>query len=217
MRDVATKQRRVSLAGCKPRISPEIMQQIIWLFAVQAQVAKNLGSTSIRHRSDTITYDRYLIDVDLGGFAIYHFSVAVNLFQWTILCWWGNRRQFLPLCAIGTPLKQKCCHFDEIFITDCTGSCHFDNFQCSQWWKFCQNEDISVSVPNGCCPSMCLSVCMSVQIDNIATEKSTYVPVCYSLGWFLVPWSGSFIKKQPRSAYLNAFRSTGLKISSDGT
>ena len=43
-------------------------------------------------------------------------------------------------------LKRKCRHFDEIFITGCTGSCHFDNFQCSQWWKFHQNEDISVSV-----------------------------------------------------------------------
>ena len=44
------------------------------------------------------------------------------------------------------PLKRKCRHFDEILITGCTGSCHFDNFQCSQWWKFHQNEDISVSV-----------------------------------------------------------------------
>ena len=44
------------------------------------------------------------------------------------------------------PLKQKCRHFDEIFITGCTGSCHFDNFQYSQWWTFHQNEDSSVSV-----------------------------------------------------------------------
>ena len=43
-------------------------------------------------------------------------------------------------------LKRKCRHFDEILITGCTGSCHFDNFQCSQWWKFHQNEDIYVSV-----------------------------------------------------------------------
>ena len=43
-------------------------------------------------------------------------------------------------------LKRKCRHFDEIFITGCTGSCHFDNSQCSQWWKFHQNDNISVSV-----------------------------------------------------------------------
>ena len=44
------------------------------------------------------------------------------------------------------PLKRKCHHFDEIFVTGCTESCHFDNFRCSQWWKFHQNDDIFVSV-----------------------------------------------------------------------
>ena len=43
----------------------------------------------------------------------------------------------------GCPLKWKCHHFDEIFITGCTGSF---NFRCSQRWKFHQNDDISVSV-----------------------------------------------------------------------
>ena len=36
--------------------------------------------------------------------------------------------------------------FDEIFTTCCTGNCHFDNVRCSQWSKFDQNEDISVSM-----------------------------------------------------------------------
>ena len=45
-----------------------------------------------------------------------------------------------------TTLKRKCHHFDESFITGCTESCHFDNFRCSQWWRFHQNEDIFVSV-----------------------------------------------------------------------
>ena len=43
-------------------------------------------------------------------------------------------------------LKQKCRHFEEIFITDCTESCQNDNFRCSQWLKFHQNDSISVSV-----------------------------------------------------------------------
>ena len=43
-------------------------------------------------------------------------------------------------------LKRKCCHIDEIVITGCTGSCHFNNFRCSQWWKFRQYDDFSVSV-----------------------------------------------------------------------
>ena len=55
---------------------------------------------------------------------------------WILMAWPG---------ALTPALKRKC-HFDEIFITGRTGSCHFDNFQCGQWWKFHQNEDISVSV-----------------------------------------------------------------------
>ena len=43
-------------------------------------------------------------------------------------------------------LKHKCRHFDEIFITGCTESCQNDNFRCSQWLKFHQNDNISVSV-----------------------------------------------------------------------
>ena len=47
-------------------------------------------------------------------------------------------------------LKRKCLHFDEIFITGCTGSCQNDNFQCSQWLKFRQNDNIFVSVCSAC-------------------------------------------------------------------
>ena len=43
-------------------------------------------------------------------------------------------------------LKRKCCHFEEISVTGCAGSCHFDNFRCSQWRKFRQNGDVSLSV-----------------------------------------------------------------------
>ena len=42
-------------------------------------------------------------------------------------------------------LKRKCYNFEEIFATGRTGSFHFDNFRCSQWRKFLQNDDISVS------------------------------------------------------------------------
>ena len=57
------------------------------------------------------------------------------------------RRYFLATGTIhDRSLKRKCCHFDEIFITGCTESCHFDNFRCSQWWRFHQNDDIFVSV-----------------------------------------------------------------------
>ena len=44
----------------------------------------------------------------------------------------------------GLSLKWKCHHFDYIFITGCTGRCQNDNFQCSQWREFDQNDNISV-------------------------------------------------------------------------
>ena len=68
------------------------------------------------------------------------------LCQWNPLVrpyWWGMH--YWPLWREST-LKRKCLHFDEIFNTGCTGSCQNDNFQCSQWLKFCQNDDIFVSV-----------------------------------------------------------------------
>ena len=54
----------------------------------------------------------------------------------------------LSLICIDPPftLKRKCCYFDEIFVTGCTGSCHFDNLRCSQRWKCRQNDNIFVSV-----------------------------------------------------------------------
>ena len=53
---------------------------------------------------------------------------------------------FSYMFCMSHTLKRKCLHFDEIFITGCTESCQNDNFQCSQWWKFHQNDDIFVSV-----------------------------------------------------------------------
>ena len=62
----------------------------------------------------------------------------------------NHNSSLLPMCDqkrhFSGSLKRKCCHFDKIFITGCTGSCQNDNFQCSQWWKFHQNNNISVSV-----------------------------------------------------------------------
>ena len=43
-------------------------------------------------------------------------------------------------------LKRKFCHLEGIFINGCTGSCHFGNFWCNQWWKLRQNDNISGSM-----------------------------------------------------------------------
>ena len=54
-----------------------------------------------------------------------------------------NKENIDVLCSI----KRKCYYFDEIFVAGCTGSCQNDNFQCSQWRKFRQNDiDVSISM-----------------------------------------------------------------------
>ena len=50
------------------------------------------------------------------------------------------------IIIITQTLKWSNHHFDEIFITGCARSCQNDNFWCSQWWKFHQNDHISVSM-----------------------------------------------------------------------
>ena len=64
----------------------------------------------------------------------------------TLLCMPSGKSGAVTCIYTLFTLKRKCCHFDEILITDCTESCHFDNFRCSQWWKFRQNDHIFVSV-----------------------------------------------------------------------
>ena len=64
-------------------------------------------------------------------------------FRWFKMPWRSLLRHYN---SYSSSLKQKCLHFDEILITGCTGSCQNDNFQCTQRWKFRQNDDIFVSV-----------------------------------------------------------------------
>ena len=57
---------------------------------------------------------------------------------------------------------------------------HFDNFQCSQWWKFHQNEDISVSVRE---------LVETDTDDYIKTTHNTYPSSVESIAkGFVVPW-----------------------------
>ena len=46
----------------------------------------------------------------------------------------------VPKCHFGTCSTWNCCYFDQIFFTGCPGSCQNDNFRCSQWWKFYQDD-----------------------------------------------------------------------------
>ena len=66
-------------------------------------------------------------------------------------------------------LKQKC-HFDEIFIIDCTEKCQNDNFCCSQWWKFHQNDN-TISVFQYCGHQLLIVVC-GVEFGHVSLHKS---------------------------------------------
>ena len=76
------------------------------------QIATPLGLMSITYRSsEAEVSDRYLIDID------------------RYFIWEG------PASDI-TETKHIWCHIEDIFTNACIGSCHFDNFQCSQWHIF---------------------------------------------------------------------------------
>ena len=45
-----------------------------------------------------------------------------------------------------TETELSNCYIKESFITGCTSSYDFDNFQYNQWWNFRQNDAISLSV-----------------------------------------------------------------------
>ena len=65
-------------------------------------------------------------------------------------------------------LLRGICHFDDIFIIGCTKSCHSDNFWCSQWWKFHQNDDISISVLSKTSCSNTFDICdMAIRCDMV--------------------------------------------------
>ena len=86
-------------------------------------------------------------------------KLTIFCFQWSILrlSWpvlvksTGMNRGCIDRCQCLLPrwtthAVVKTYTETEIFITGCTGSCQNDNFQCSQWLKFRQNDDIFVSV-----------------------------------------------------------------------
>ena len=82
------------------------------------------------------------------------------------MCYWSR----LP--------RGKCNHFDDIFVTSCTRSCHFDNFQWYQWWKFPQYDDISISV-----------LLLSNTVCFIAAVQYVYDIICFM--WHQSPNSAS--------------------------
>ena len=82
----------------------------------------------------------------------WHFpDVTFKCIQFCIL----TQISLLELCSVmrcwpRSPIdaqSRKCHrHFDDICVVSSTQSCQFDNIRCSQWRKFRQNGDVSVSV-----------------------------------------------------------------------
>ena len=61
----------------------------------------------------------------------------------------GDEVHFIR-CTPGFVTESKLSFWWNV-ITGCTGSCQFDNFRCSHWWQFHQNDRIPYSVVWFCC------------------------------------------------------------------
>ena len=128
---------KITIIGSDNGLSPDRRQAIICTNA-GLLVTGPLGTNFSEILIEILTFSFKKIRLNMSSAKRRPFCLGLNV---------------LTICklregTISTPLalKRKCCHFDEILITDCTESCHFDNFRCSQWWKFRQNDDICVSV-----------------------------------------------------------------------
>ena len=54
---------------------------------------------------------------------------------------------FLSASCVRSIITLTITHDERLTtVGACTESCQFDNFQCSHWWKYCQNYNIFVSV-----------------------------------------------------------------------
>ena len=117
---------------------------------------------------------RSYFQIDVKDRNLEHFLCNCLRLNTTGAHWWLiNRKQAIIWPNIDhvlwrLTLKRKCCHFDKIFITSCTVSCQNDNFQCSQWWKCHQNEDISVSVYDQ-------QYCLCVRLHSTILHKSANI------------------------------------------
>ena len=103
-----------------------------------AQMASNAENVSIWWRHCVIG------DISLVYCIIFRPNEAnsmPNIIRYDI----GYVRYMCLQCAGITIAPRHKCNLDEIFVISCTESCQNDNFQCSQWRQFHQN-DISVSM-----------------------------------------------------------------------
>ena len=93
---------------------------------------------------------RVLFTCEAQGDMTYTVQISMSMFRRIVTCRLtiatGPTSALSVSHQIDVATPKRKCHFDEIFINSCTGSCQNGNFRCSQWWKFRQNDDISVSL-----------------------------------------------------------------------
>ena len=90
------------------------------------------GPYVFKHGEKTLVATKPKTDFDGPGVTLSYFT---EIWELSVL-----------LRSSSHTLKRACRHFDKIYIYGCTGKCHYNNFHCSQWRKFRQNDKISVSV-----------------------------------------------------------------------
>ena len=95
---------------------------------------------------------------------------------------------------VNRPMKWKC-HIDEISITGCTGSYHFDNFQYSQWRNIHQYENIYISVVSN-------QLSTHVYENEFAYEVTKFNFYSWThdvIKWKIFPCYWPFVRGIPRS------------------
>ena len=70
-------------------------------------------------------------------------ATETESWYWARQCFW---RDFvfaggMWTCVISTSILKLICYFEEIYIAGYIESCQINNFCCSQWCKFHQNND----------------------------------------------------------------------------
>ena len=114
-----------------------------WKYKVLGCVLKSYMTDSKKDETFVVVYEQSFCKMCVNNSPlcqIHRPEVVENYSRWTIhsgitrssACSAIDRKAF-RFIAYQHPwlLIWKYCHFDEIFITDCTGSCQNDNFQCS--------------------------------------------------------------------------------------
>ena len=126
------------------------VEYLRWTWCIMIMLIWTIGFQKNHHAAKLSTsFSQILLNifVELDAYAIWHYTWENNSYNYC-MCW-----VCLLVTDVLVPILKQKHHFDEIFITGCTGSCHIDNFQpmmkMSSKWHFCFNVfGVRTSVPS---------------------------------------------------------------------